>query len=266
MEFIFKIKYDSGANQFSGLDMYHGSHSLAAISEILLLSIHAAIHGEVIIQAPASKGFRLVLKRSHEGSLEQYIQFFITDPDALSLLTDLGKNGLYDTIKYLLSSCLGIPFVLSNRKSKKKILQLTKANEDLHDRLEHALLRAHLPVKNQGYSASISLGKQPIITFDADTLNYLETEVVQPDTEMISVAVSRFNARTGTGRFITSIDSISHGFSPLNDLDNGQKAIMADNLGKVARGIFSPITAFVTKVNSSNGSLKRYQLHSISDL
>lgn len=265
LELSFKVKYDDGEKKFDGLDMYYGAHSLAAISEILLLTIHASIHGEVVVQAPSAKGFRLVLKKNQEGSLEQYIQLFVTDPDTVSLLTDLGKNGLYDLIKYVLSSCLGIPFILSNRKAKRKLRQLTKENEDLHERLDRALLRAHLPVKHQGYAASISLGRTQIIEFNAETLNYLETEVVEPDAEVVSVAVSRFNARTGTGRLITGIDSISHSFSPLSDLDDYQKTVMADNLGKVARGEFEPLTAIVTKVNSTNGRLKRYQLHSISE-
>lgn len=266
MELSFSIKYDDGIKKFDGLDMYYGSHSLAAIAEILLLTIHASIHGEVIVQAPAAKGFRIVLKRNHEGSLLQTLQLYVTDPETLSLITDLGKNGLYDVIKFVLGSCLGIPYLVNNRKAKKKLQQLTTENEDLHDRLERALLRAHQPVKHQGYNVTISMGRTPIVEFDADTLNYLETEVVEPDSEVISVAVSRFNARTGTGRFISSIDSISHGFSPLNDLDDYQKTIMADNLGKVARGDFDPLTAIVTKINSSNGRLKRYQLHGISDV
>lgn len=266
MELNFKVKYDDGERKFDGLDMYYGAHSLAAISEILMLTIHASIHGEVVIQAPAAKGFRLVLKKNYEGSLEQYIQLFVTDQETVSLLTDLGKNGLYDLIKYVLSSCLGIPFILSNRKAKRKLRQLTKENEDLHDRLDRALLRAHLPIKHQGYSATLSLGRTPIIEFDAETLNYLETEVVEPDTEVVSVGVSRFNARTGTGRLITDIDSISHSFSPFGELDDYQKTIMADNLGKVARGEFEPLTAVVTKINSTNGRLKRYQLHSITDI
>jgi len=266
MELMFKVKYDDGRIKFDGLDMYYGSHSLAAISEILLLSLHASIHGEVVVQAPAAKGFRLVLKKSQEGSLEQYIQLLVTDPETISLLTDLTKNGIYDVVKYLLSSCLGIPFIIQNRKAKKKIQQITQANEDLHGRLEHALHHAHLPVKNQGLSVSLSLGRTAIITFDEDTLNYLETEVVETDTEVILVGVSRFNARTGTGRFITAIDSISHSFNPVLDLDDYQKTIMADNLGKVARGGFKPLNAIVCRVNSTNGRLKRYQLLSISDI
>jgi hypothetical protein len=120
MELMFKVKYDDGRIKFDGLDMYYGSHSLTAISEILLLSLHASIHGEVVVQAPAAKGFRLVLKKSQEGSLEQYIQLLVTDPETISLLTDLTKNGIYDVVKYLLSSCLGILYIIQNRKAKKK--------------------------------------------------------------------------------------------------------------------------------------------------
>jgi hypothetical protein len=139
-------------------------------------------------------------------------------------------------------------------------------NDDLHKRLENSLLSAHLPVKHQGYSTILLLGHTPIITFDENTLSYLETEIVESGTEMVPVAVSRFNARTGTGRFIQDIDSISHGFSPIDDaIGVAEKALMADNLGKVARNEFSPLNAIVTKVTSKDGRLKRYQLHGISD-
>lgn len=55
MELTFKVKYDDGEHEFDGLDMYYGAHSLAAISEILMLTIHASIHGEVVIQAAGCK-------------------------------------------------------------------------------------------------------------------------------------------------------------------------------------------------------------------
>ncbi len=266
MELIFRIKYDDGAAKFDGLDMYHGTHSLAAMSEILLLSLHAAIHGEVVVKAPAAKGFRLVLKKTYEGSLEQVIQLVTTDPETVQLLTDLAKNGIYDTLKYLLSGCIGIPYFIKNRKAKRQLQKLTKANEDLHKRLESALMSVHAPVKHQGLSVTLSIDRTTIITFDAESLEYLETEVIDTETQVVSVSVSRFNARTGTGRFITAIDSMSHSFSPATDLDDYQKTIMADNLGKVARGGFEPLTAIVSRVNSSSGRLKRYQLHSISDM
>ena len=265
MEYSFRITYDAGVKEFDGLDMYYGSKSLAAISEFLLLSIHAFLKEEIILQAPSAKGFKMVLQRASVGSYDQIIQMIITDTETVSLMTDLGKNGLYDLLKYMLSSLLGIPFVLSNRKSKKKLKALLQQNEDLHKRLESALMAAHLPVKHQGYSTVMMLGRTPIIKLDEATLSYLETEIVSPDTEIISVGVSRFNARTGTGRFIEDIDAISHSFAPLNEISAYEKTIMAENLGKVANDVFEPLSAIVTKVTSQDGRLKRYQLHGISD-
>ena len=265
MEYSFRITYDTGTREFDGLDMYYGAKSLAAISEFLLLSIHAFLNEEIILQAPAAKGFKMVLQKASEGSYDQIIQMIITDTETVSLMTDLGKNGLYDLLKYMLSSLLGVPFVLNNRKAKKKLKALLQQNEDLHKRLESALTAAHLPVKHQGYSTVMMLGRTPIIKFDETTLSYLETEMVSPDTEIISVAVSRFNARTGTGRFIEDIDAISHSFAPLNELSTYEKTIMAENLGKVANDTFEPLNAIVTKVTSQDGRLKRYQLHGISD-
>lgn len=265
MEFQFRVKYDSGTREFHGLDMYYGAHSLAALSEVILIASHAAIHGEVILQAPAARGFRVVMQRSYAGSLEQIIQMYVTDPTTLALITDLGKSALIDMLKYLIGGCVGIPYALSRRKARKKMLALMRANDDLHSRLEKSMMRAHLPVKNQGYDVTLSIGRTVIATFNAETLNYLETEEVAPDTEVLALAVSRLNARTGTGRFIDSIDAPSHGFSPLYDVDSYQKEIMATSLTAVTQGSFEPVNAIVTRVTSSRGVLKRYQLHGVSE-
>lgn len=265
MEFSFRVTYDSGASEFDGLDMYYGAKSLAAISEFLLLSIHAFLNEEIILQAPAAKGFKMVLQRASIGSYDQIIQMIITDTNTVSLMTDLGKSGLYDLLKYMSSSLLGIPFVLNNRKAKKKLNLIMRQNEDLHKRLESALMAAHLPVKHQGYSTVMMLGRTPIIKFDETTLSYLETEMVSAETEVISVAVSRFNVRTGTGRFIEDINAISHSFAPIGELSTYEKTIMADNLAKIARDEFDALNAIVTRVTSQDGRLKRFQLHGISD-
>ncbi|WP_373987766.1 hypothetical protein [Duganella sp. BuS-21] len=266
MEYMFRVKYDAGAKDFDGLDMYYGAKSLGAISEFLLLSIHAFINEEIILQAPSAKGFKIVMQRASIGSYDQIIQMVITDPHAISIMEDLGKNAFYDLLKYMVCSLLGIPFLLKNRKAKKKIIALMQQNDDLHKRLENSLMAAHLPVKHQGYSTILLLGHTPIIKFDETTLSYLETEIIESGSEIVAVAVSRFNARTGTGRFIDDIDAISHSFSPIEGaIGADEKSLMADNLGKVARGEFSPLNAIVTKVTSKDGRLKRYQLLGVSD-
>ena len=266
IEMTFKVKYDSGVNDFNGLDMYNGAHSLSGISEFLMLSTHAFIHNEIIVKAPAAKGFKFILKKSREGSLEQTIQFVVTDPEVIDLIKNLGTNGIYDLLKYMLSSLLGIPFLLQNRKAKKRIRELEKNNEDLHHRLENALKATHLPVKKEGYTVKLNLGRKLIMEFNNETLEYLETEKELENYEVIDVVVSRFNARTGSGRFITSIDATSYSFEQERELTDYEKIIMAENLTELTRGNFVPLKAVVKQVLSKDGKLKRYKLDSISDI
>jgi hypothetical protein len=84
-----------------------------------------------------------------------------------------------------------------------------RENDDLQDKLDDALRRAHQPVKHQGLSISIKSNRTELVVFNDETLEYLETEVVDVEQIAIDVCISRFNVRTGTGRMITDIDSES---------------------------------------------------------
>ena len=102
------------------------------------------------------------------------------------------------------------------------------------------------------------------MTFDDGTLDYIETEVIEDEVYAASLAVNKFNTRTGTGRFIDEIDSISIPFRPYDELDDFQTTTLADNLAKVARGIFDPVNVMVSQINSRDGRLKRYRLHGVA--
>lgn len=265
MQISFKIRYANGTEKFNGLDMYYGAKSLQGISEILMLSFHGLINEEVIVQAPSAKGFQIILKKANEGSYEQFLQLFISDPTIIQYVTDLGKSAIYDFLKYLISSCLGIPFIINNRKAKKKIQTLMQQNDDLNERLTSALRAAHAPVKSQGLSVTIHLSQTAIVTFDQETLDYLDYEI-EDSTEIIeSLCVSRFNVRTGTGRFIQEMNGISYGFSPAYDLSPQDKQLMVDNLRKVAEDKFEPLNVVVKRILTKNGQLKRYRLHGASN-
>lgn len=93
MSYAFVIKYDHEQSwKFDGVDAYWGTKSLAAITQVLLLVVHASIHGEVIVQAPSAKGFRVVLGKSREGSWEQFISLTASDP-AICIVTKRPGQG-----------------------------------------------------------------------------------------------------------------------------------------------------------------------------
>ncbi|AZN72266.1 hypothetical protein D5400_14150 [Georhizobium profundi] len=262
-EFNFTIKYDSGAKEFDGLDHYYGAQSLFGISQILLIGFHAFFNKDILTQAPSAKGFRLVLGKSKTGSWEQAIQLVITDQTVMQVANDLGKNALYDLLKWVLLTGVGGRYALKYRKSIKRARELERENDDLQEKLDEALRRAHSPVKHQGLNVHVMSGRTTLVTFNESTLNYLETELISDETQIVDCAISRFNARTGTGRLIKSLDAVSVPFMPIDRLPPTQNTALADNLGQVARGIFAPTKLLVSEVTDSAGYIKRYRLHRV---
>jgi len=262
----FTVKYDSGVEKFQGLDSYYGAQSLFGVAQMLMISLNAFFNKEVITQAPSAKGFRIVLGRARPGSWEQALQLIISNPETLSVMQDLGKNALYDLIKWSLLSGAGLKFALSSRKAKKRVRELERENEDLQEKLDEALKRVHAPVKHQGLTVQIMSGRTVLATYDDMTLQYIETEVFDDETDALEVAISRFNARTGTGRLIDTIDAVSVPFVPVDKLSKRESTLLADNLAQVARGRFIPVKAVVSKVTAANGHIKRYRLHNVISL
>ena len=93
------------------------------------------------------------------------------------------------------------------------------------------------------------------------TLRHIETEIIHDATKRIRVAASRFNARTGTGRFIKKMDAASVPFYPDDKLTDEVKMMLADSLAALTRDRFTPIEAVVSEVTSIDGHLKSYRLH-----
>jgi hypothetical protein len=264
MELGFHVKFTDGRRRFDGLDHYNGATALLGLSQVFLIALNAFYNREILTQAPSAKGFRVVLGKSKIGSWDQYFNIIITDPRVLAVATDLGKAGLYDLLKWALTSGVGLAFVAKNRKAKKIIRELEKKNEDLHEKLEESVKRIHSPVKHQGFTVHVMTGQQNLATFNEATLRYIETEVIDDKTRKIRVGVSRFNARTGTGRFIVDVDAASVPFYPADVLTKGAKRALVDSLAWLTRDKFVPVDAIVSQVTSADGHLKSYRVHAVT--
>jgi len=267
VDLTFHARYTDGRNKFEGLDAYSGAMSLLGLSQIMLISFNAFYNREILTQAPSASGFRVVLGTSKEGSWDQTLKVIVTNSQLLSLAADLGKSGLYDLFKYALVSGIGGVGItgLINRKAKKVIRELENAKDDLSEKLDEALKRAHAPVKQQGLTVHVMAGRTILATFNEQTLEYIETEVVHDNVSEQVFGVSRFNARTGTGRFIAGPDAASIPFSPADALSDTSSRSLVDSLAYLTRKRFVPVKALVSEVTSASGSLKSYRLHSAWD-
>jgi hypothetical protein len=262
MEFDFSILYDSDVNKFDGLDMYYGSRSLQGVAETIVIATHGIVNEKYISKTNAAKGFKSTFKSSFEGSFKQRFKITFTNPRTISKIVDMTPKSYIELLKHSIHEAIGTPTELTRRGSKRTFDKMY-FSEDITHRLFPSLKEVHAPIKQQGYKATLYVAQTPIATFNKRSLDYLEEEIVSDAREQLVVGISRFNARTGTGRLITDIDEDSYSFIPDTKLSKAVKRSLIDSLQGVAAEVFTPVVAEVTRVTINDGSTKFFILHSV---
>jgi len=265
MDIDFSILYDSDEKEFDGLDMYYGARSMQGVAETIAISTHGIINERFISKTTAAKGFKGSFKNSFEGSFKQRFRVTFTTPQSIGRLRDLGVKSYVELLKHSIHEAIGTPFDLSRRASRKRFDRMY-FSEDVTHRLFPALKEIHAPIKHQGYKATLYVAQTPLVVFNKNTLEYLEEELVSDNRELLTVGISRFNARTGTGRLITDIEEESYSFIPDVKLTKVVKRALIDSLQGVAADVFRPVLVEVTRVTINDGSTKFFILHSVASV
>nr|WP_312973401.1 hypothetical protein [Pseudomonas sp.] len=263
MDFDFSIIYDSDEKKYDGLDMYYGARSMQGIAETICIATHGIINEKYISKTTAAKGFKGLFKSSFEGSFKQRFRMSFTDSKAISKITAITPKSYIELLKHTIHTAIGTQEALTRRGSR-KISDRMYFSEDITHRLFSSLKEVHAPVKYQGYKATLLAANTSIAVFDQTSLSYLEEEIVSPARETLVAGISRFNARTGTGRLIADIDEDSYSFVPDVKLSKAVKRALIDSLQGVAAEIFKPVLAEVTRVQINDGRTKYFILHSVT--
>lgn len=262
MEFDFSILYDTGEKKFDGLDMYYGSRSMQGVAETIVIATHGIVNERYISKTNAAKGFKSSFKSSFEGSFKQRFKITFTNPKTINKIIDITPKSYIELLKHAIHEAIGTPTELTRRGSKKTFEKMY-FSEDITHRLFPALKEVHTPIKHQGYKATLFAAQTPLADFNKKSLEYLEEEIVSPAREILVASISRFNARTGTGRLITEINEDSYSFIPDTKLSKVIKRSLIDSLQGVAADIFTPVLAEVTRITINDGSTKYFILHSV---
>lgn len=262
-----ELYYEGGENKYSELDFYYGTDSMGGAAEAVAIATHAIIHDEVVTQTPSVKGFCLNFKNSSPGSFRQKFEIEFTDAMAVSALTSMGIPAFIETLTLL----LGIPMGGTTKSERRKTMKWLTNMDDLDkllDRLYRPLVRIHHPVSGQGYKVTLKKAQTKIITFDGLSHKYMTEDIKDPQEKTITVAVSRFNGRRCTGRFIDRHDAESVSFSPKTvrgqpQISKKEMNLLAGSLTGVVNDLFQPIQADVTEIRSYDGRVKHYILHRV---
>lgn len=259
-----ELTFDSGESNFHGLNLYYGADAIGGFAEAVALTTHAIVNDNVVKQTPSVKGFSLNFKNSFVGSFRQKIELEFNGAESIKVIKYIGMDAYIELLKLHLRIPVGGSTKLEFRKANQWYRQM-KHSDELLERLKRPLERIHHPVTGQGYKVTLSKARTPLLSFDKNTGNYLFAETKSPHKKTIEVAVSRFNARRGTGRFIEEEDSESVSFSPKSFklMPRAQKNALADSLKRLANDDLYKVKALVTEVLAFDGRVKHYILHSV---
>ncbi|WP_160018012.1 hypothetical protein [Pseudomonas sp. 8O] len=265
MKIPFSFKFDSGTANFTKLGLYYGANALGALSEIMSITTHAILHDEVKDHTTAVRGFSVDFKNSHTGSFVQKFEIELTSEETVRTMNYLGVDSYVELLAIHLALPLGSPMALETVSAKRWFRSYMNNGEELLARLHNPLKNLHKPVYGQGYQMVLSKARTPLVGFNERTHDYLTTSITSDHRENIQMAVSRFNARTGTGRFILDNEADSVSFSPFRGvIAQNAKRKLADSLRDLANDQFTAVTAEVTRVTSRDGRIKHYYLHSVT--
>ncbi|KAF4558702.1 hypothetical protein GEV39_18245 [Pseudomonas sp. NY5710] len=267
MRITLSARYHSGETNFNGLDAYYGADSLGGFAEAVCITTHAILNKEVKTQTPATSGFDLKFKENHRGSYVQKFTLELTDQNAISNFTYLGLNGFIELLTFHMGSPLGLNRPVTGRAARKWLRDDMEDSEALLERLERPLKRIHHPVTGQGYQVTVYRAQTPILEFNEQTYDYLAGGETSERVETLDLSVSRFNIRTGTGRFTTDGDAESISFSPVHGyLSQAAKIRLADSLVSGARGEERPVRVTVRRVLSRDGRTKHLILQGVHEI
>ncbi|MDC6490455.1 hypothetical protein EIG75_22790 [Pseudomonas syringae] len=260
MEFDFSVVYESGEQEFDGLDLYYGSKSLQGISEAISIATHGIVNKSYISRSTARKGIKIDFKTSFVGSFKQRFKVIFNNDKTVANIHSLTAKSYLELLQYTIGQVIGDNREISRRTAIKNFEKMY-FSEDITHRLTSSIFEAHLPVKYQGYSATLYAAQTPIATFNRNTLSYLEEEIKNPETETLIIGISRFNARTGTGRLVEDYNGDSFSFVPSHPFSRIQKSILVRSLHGITQGNFVALRAEVNRVTLNNGATKFFILH-----
>ncbi|MBX8492569.1 hypothetical protein K5D42_22130 [Pseudomonas cichorii] len=265
-EIILKVTYDDGSKKFNDLDFYHGAKSLAAISEAFILTTNAALNQELISRTTAAKGFKAALRKNFKGSYVQTIALIIDNESTLAQYKKISFEGYAEFLKIVFGSAIGEDHEPTRRGSKKLLKEIDDL-ETLTQRVENIMLDLHSPVKYQGLKIKIFVGPRNIGEFNDKSLSYVDDETKSQNITDIIVGVSKFNGRTGTGRFIYELDGESFPFYPVKQkITQDMMSLLSTSLNEMTNGKLKELRASVIEVHAADGRLKRVILHEVKEL
>ena len=214
----FRLSYGGNESDYHQIDLYDVSQALEGFQRSIALTMHLVLNGEIITQAPALKGAKILATPAKEGSWE-IIATVLAGIYAIGTApkdTPLGHivHSVYD---YVVSQSLGVhvdyeksigQIVEEYNKENEKKLQIEQHKVDsLIEKCTSAITEIHRPIfktktaKGAKIISELPSKKQQIgPEFNIETFEYIYEEFTEKTPIVIKGRISSYNSNTFKGR------------------------------------------------------------------
>ncbi|HBP3595450.1 hypothetical protein [Escherichia coli] len=233
-----KVSYDliieSGEEE---LDMEYGLETLAGTAEVTCILAEAILRKRIIRRRSHVNPARAVLKKNFTGSYGQNFDIVIHERALITELTRMTRSVFSEVMGYFMLEAMYMRTRQVSPEAAVIINDLSEIADELIDRIRAPLVRMHKINLQKNYEIQLNYkkpaDKENVIRLNETTASNLTDSRVGGDRFDIRAMITRFNARTGTGRLVLDgeNDTVAFGFSaPLRDIPPAQKSKISLNL------------------------------------
>lgn len=253
--FGIKLRYEGKDADENQLELYDGATSMYGFAQAIQISTHALINEEAVSRATALRGAKFYIKPPSRGSfLVQFVALIEQYPAATALSAPI----FYDFLKFTLSKASGILDVLpETREVQTRFERDEPFFDELSEKLEGALYRAHRPIGESVNTVVIGRPRSELVVFDADSKDWVTTRDLSEQPEMFRANVTRYNSMTGNGRaYVQELKRIvpfrlSDAFNP------NQVSFLTWSLHGSANNLPKNLILRAKRIETSSGKTKR---------
>lgn len=279
-----ELVYKGQDAEHGELDFYDASQALIGFQRTLALTTHLVLNGEIIVQAPALKGAKILVVPPEVGSWKIRAALIATAIGGLSVAPKDSFAGhvLWSAYDYTMSRALGFNvdydktlgklYAEAKEKRTNEVPILSKGRFDsLIEKCEKAVIDMHRPIVMSGTATSANIyqcmsDQYPKVrgTIDSQSYLFVSNLIKNRDKEILKGKISSYNSNTYKGRIFLEKEGRAIPFELADEARRESYiALITESLDlnarRSSRGTSLGMIGFVAyRVESKTGRLKSF--------
>jgi hypothetical protein len=252
------MRVEGGIADEGLIDIYDASTMLYGLARSLNIVGHAfANDEEVRSRANNARGVQTLINSSRKGCFEEQIDIRFSNNVATRMGQSVIGNNFWDYLQYSFHAAVGTTYEATTSHLRKIISKDAEYQYIIGDALESALLDLHKPV-SRGPDVKIIFSRPRV----GDIFEYVSLREEKTQKFTLTGNVTRYNVLSDFGRLYSDEQKRVISFKLANPNDAG---MVVQSMQDHVKGDSGKLYFTVTEVINSQGEVKRYIVHNVSN-